>query len=108
MDIDGKMTKAQADYYLRRCYAVLRDSEAVGRIRLRLMEGWAGLLEPDGTIVLDPREAVLPTVLHECLHELYDRHDYGESVILYMEKKLCELLTPRQWRTLYHRVGEIL
>jgi len=89
----------------------MRDEERCHQVKLRLMEKWSGTLDGDGTITLDPREAMLPTAIHECLHELMDDHrtnPCAESVIVHMEKEIVKHLSPRQWKNVYRRVGEIL
>jgi hypothetical protein len=72
------------------------------------MDRWSGTLEPDGTIMLDPTDALLPTVIHECLHEMFDDLDYGESVIVHMEQEIVKSLSSRQWTNLLRRVAEIV
>jgi len=99
------MTKPQANYYLKRIYALLRDQDADVEVVLTK-------IAPDvcgdvlGTrIRMDPTYEILSILIHECLHILYN---LPESGILEMEAGIVSHLSPRQWRNLTIILAEVL
>jgi hypothetical protein len=106
------VTKTDATKLLRRMYREIRRGKIKFTIKYR--PGIAGWWKPDCAgsgsgeyeIELNPREELLPTVLHEMLHHIFSevRHRKIEQ----MEAQMVKLLSDQQMRNLLKRVGEVV
>ncbi len=73
------------------------------------MVGAQGLAHADlQQMVIDPTEQCLSTLIHECLHLLYDRHGWSHKKIYDYEEQIVGHLSSRQWRGLIYRLGNAL
>lgn len=77
----------------RKIYAILRNYP--GEIILKRMRGRWGLYEyKTHTMSLDYRRAMIPTLIHECLHHWHP--EWSETKVEEEESKIVNSLSPRQ------------
>ena len=97
------MTKARADYYLRRCYRLLEDPDTIVHLR-KLPQNIHGMaMGCADVMVVDPRRDVLSTIVHECFHIMFPA--WSETKVLKHESGVVNKMTKRQWRNLIERVA---
>lgn len=103
---------------LARIHALIKAGE--WEIRFTLIEGNAGFCAEHEIslacvglcdygaqrLYVDYRQDVLATIVHECLHAVYD--DLVEDMICELEKLVMKYLTAKQARELYFAAGNIL
>jgi len=66
-----------------------------------------GMYQPDtGVIVLDPRRAVVPTLIHELLHHWHD--DWSEKKVVAEEDKIVDSLSSNQMKNILKMLGDAL
>ena len=98
------MLDKQHKYYLSRIYKKLADYDCEFLIGLINIKGPDGERSPvdgfstGGQVVIDPRGELLPTVIHECLHECYRSWDHDH--LIKVEETLTKHMSPKQWQTL--------
>ena len=96
------MTKRQADYYLHRCYKLLADPDTVFRHR-KFKGNLNGIAYAAiQGMIIDMRKEALTTVIHECLHLLYD---WPEKKIREHEAGIANHMTQLLWQNLCYRIG---
>jgi hypothetical protein len=95
------------------CYALIRGNRRLCRgqgIRI----GTVGFVDPEEDVIwLDPREDVLSTFIHECLHVLVgdrylDRHEAEEREVQRLERLMLRHLSPCQARRLHLQLSTLL
>lgn len=89
------MDQRQTSYYLRRVYRLLKSDNVP--IVFKRMRGRAGFTDHK-IILLNQDDAILPTLVHECLHVLYSH--WSEAKVCQYEKQIFNQLTPRQIKRL--------
>lgn len=91
-NIDPKLyDKAKLRYIFRRIVRRVKEKPK-GYFSLKRMRGTWGLYEYDDGITLDPRRNIIPTLIHEVLHDLYPNN--WEGWTLRLESKIINILTP--------------
>ena len=106
------MTRQQSSYILRRIYKHLDNRELSVKLDSDLHS--LGMLSADGegydTLTIDPRAGgvknLIRTVLHECLHWVYD--DKSETDIVRLEAQMFKQLSDRQLRNFLKRIVDNL
>jgi hypothetical protein len=63
-----------------------------GYFMFKKMRGTWGLYEFDDGITIDPRRDIIPTIIHEVLHDLYPKN--WEGWTRRVESKITNVLTP--------------
>jgi hypothetical protein len=63
-----------------------------GHFSFKKLRGTCGICEWDDGIKIDPRKQLIPTIIHEVLHDLYPKD--WEGIILRLESKIVNILTP--------------
>lgn len=66
-----------------------------GHFSLKRMKGLCGVCEWDDGIKIDPRREILPTIIHEVLHDMYP--DNWEGWTLRVEKKIMGVLDTKDF-----------
>ncbi len=97
------MDEKQASYYLHRVYRLLKSDKAT--IVFKKMRTKRGETDQK-TIWLNPRESILPTFIHECLHVLY--WHWSETKVEKCAMQIFNRLTPRQTKNLLLRLALII
>jgi hypothetical protein len=64
-----------------------------GHFRLKKMRGVCGVCEWGDGITLDHRKPIIPTLIHEVLHDMFS--DNNEEWVLRVESKIMQILTPK-------------
>jgi hypothetical protein len=101
-----KISKKQADRILHRLYKRIKDRE-VNIILRKEIHPWCGIWHTEtGTIILNPRQPMVATFVHEYLHILFP--DKPERWVYAMCIQLRELWTNRQWENLFRVVSELV
>src|SRR3989339_225748 len=94
------MDKRRANYYLRRIYRLIK-SEKLPTILKRIRGKWG---ETDWKqIILHPKRPLLPTFIHECLHNFYP--DLCETGVTKLENQIFSKLTIKQLNNLLLRLA---
>jgi hypothetical protein len=86
-----KLDKPRLRYLFRRVLKRIKDKPK-GYFAFKKMRGTWGLYEFDDGITLDPRRTIIPTLIHEVLHDLYPNN--WEGWTLRVESKIMNILTP--------------
>ncbi len=97
-----KFDKKEVNKYFRRLSASFKT---INYIKLQNLPGKRGLWVSQGStrfILLDPREPLLPTLIHEMCHNLFE--DLCEKDILTLEYSLVNVISTRQ----YKRFAELM
>lgn len=99
------MEKSQASYYLSRIYRLMRGEELpvlLKRLRGQNQKEKHGKTDYE-TISLNPKFSLLPTFVHECLHNFHP--NLCESKIGDLENQIFSKLTIRQLNNLLLRLA---
>jgi hypothetical protein len=91
------LSKDKLRYLFRRVLKRIKEKPK-GYFMFKKMRGTWGLYEFDDGITLDPRRTVIPTLIHEVLHDLYPNN--WEGWTLRVESKIMNVLTPHDIYTL--------
>ena len=86
-DFDRKKLR----YYFRRIVNKIEQLPK-GHFAFKKMKGICGLCEWDEGIKIDPRRDILPTIIHEVLHDMYPNN--WEGWTLRVESKIMTILSP--------------
>lgn len=86
-----KLDKPKLRYLFRRVLKRIKEKPK-GYFMFKKMRGTWGLYEFDDGITLDPRRDIVPTLIHEVLHDLYPHNWEGWTVRV--ESKIMNVLTP--------------
>lgn len=114
--------KKQADYILQRIYRAFRSMSKEGELCFKFSSKISGFgkidWENDGTVGItvhpDREESTIGTIIHECLHLLYEKAEKGETEkqfenrILQMECDMKYWLSDLQKRNLFIRVARLM
>ncbi len=93
----------------RAIYAALESGRA--RVALRKMLSTRGLWEEEGNrarISIDPRNELIPTALHELIHEAYPSWEHPVDPILDAEAFLVRHMSAREMTNFLRRLVERL
>ncbi len=85
------LSRPKLRYLFRRVLKRIKEKPR-GYFMFKKMRGTWGLYEFDDGITLDPRRTVIPTLIHEVLHDLYPNN--WEGWTLRVESKIMNVLTP--------------
>lgn len=96
------MTKAKANYLLRRCYALLADPDTLLRHRKFRGQLHGISYATVQVMAIDFRKDALSTIIHESLHIIYP--DWSETAILDAEKGIVDHMSQRQFNNLMSRI----
>ena len=89
-NLDPKeLTQAQLRYYFRRIINRIHEKPR-GFFQFKKMRGTCGIWECDEAIKIDFRKPLVPTVIHEVLHDLYP--DNWEGWTLRVESKIVNVI----------------
>ena len=91
------LSRSKLRYLFRRVLKRIKEKPR-GYFMFKKMRGTWGLYEFDDGITLDPRRTVIPTLIHEVLHDLYPNN--WEGWTLRVESKIMNVLTPHDIYTL--------
>lgn len=95
------LSKQEGYFYLRKIYRLLDDIRI--KVLFEKMSKYAGLaIYEKSTILLDPREGILPVTIHECLHFLYQ--DWEEEKVALMTQKIFKVMSKAQTNHLMNRL----
>lgn len=94
--------KSKERYYLYRIYALLKLKEL--DVFFRNLRKNRGETDMVAAIYLNPKEGILSTFIHECLHVLYP--EWKESLVLTTEKRVFNNLSEKQIKNLLARFNE--
>lgn len=76
-NIDPKeLTRSQLRYYFRRIVNRIYEKPR-GCFKFKKMRGTCGMWYGDGAIQIDFRKPLVPTIIHEVLHDLYPKNWEG-------------------------------
>ena len=94
------INKKQADYYLWRIYKLMKDEQFPTIFqKIKKNRGEIDWVQ----IKLDPRDEILSTFIHECLHILYPNN--SETVIKNLESQIVNKLSQKQFKNLLLRLA---
>lgn len=99
-------TKNEVNKFTRKLYRFLGNGH---KVHIKLMTDNRGeiLYELNPThIHLDPRDELVPTLIHEALH--YFHPEASEEWVLRMEKKIVSKLSERQMRNIIRRLANLI
>ena len=85
------LSRSKLRYLFRRVLKRIKEKPR-GYFMFKKMRGAWGLYEFDDGITLDPRRTIIPTLIHEVLHDLYPNN--WEGWTLRVESKIMNVLTP--------------
>ena len=91
-----KFTEKEINRYFKK---IVKSFESLNYIRLQNLKGMRGYWVSQGKerfILLDPREPLLPTLVHELCHNIFE--GLSELDILTLEYSLVNVLKPRQYK----------
>jgi hypothetical protein len=86
-----KFTQKKLRYYFRRIIARIQRKPR-GFFEFKKMRGTCGIWSWDDPIKIDYRKPLIPTIIHEVLHDLYP--DNWEGWTARVESKIVNILTP--------------
>ncbi len=92
------VTKAQVNRYTSKLYRFLNDGHKIEFKKMRYDRGSIMVDTHPTTLQLDPRDQLVPTLIHETLHYFYPTA--SEEWVLKMEDKIFRQLTERQIRNI--------
>jgi len=87
----ANLSRSKLRYLFRRVLKRIKEKPR-GYFMFKKMRGTWGLYEFDDGITLDPRRTIIPTLIHEVLHDLYPNN--WEGWTLRVESKIMNVLTP--------------
>jgi len=101
-----KYSKKETYYITHKIYAFLRENPDHIVID-RLKRDVEGMYEPDTSIIsLDPRKAIVPTLVHELIHHWHD--DWCETKVIKEEDKVMRSLSVAQMKNIIKLLGDAL
>jgi len=83
---------AQLRYFFRRVLSRIKQKPR-GYFVFKKLRGACGLCYWGEGIKIDPRKEIIPTIIHEVLHDLYPKN--WEGWTLRVESKIVNILKPR-------------
>lgn len=97
-------TKTEVNRFTHKLYRFLDDDHTVKFRRMRNLRGWILTEQYPTHLSLDPRDEIIPTLIHEALHYFYP--NASESWVLRMEAKIIRSLSERQLRNIIRRLAK--
>lgn len=91
------LSRPKLRYLFRRVLKRIKEKPR-GYFTFKKMRGTWGLYEFEDGITLDPRRTIIPTLIHEVLHDLYPKN--WEGWTLRVESKIMNVLTSHDIYTL--------
>ncbi len=85
-----EFTKTKLRYIFRRVVARIKEKPK-GHFTFRKMRGTCGIWDCGDGIAIDPRKVIVPTIIHEVLHDLYP--DNWEGWTLRVERKIINMIS---------------
>jgi hypothetical protein len=85
-----ELSQAQLRYYFRRILKRIHEKPR-GCFQFKKMRGTCGIWEWDEPIKIDFRKPLVPTLIHEVLHDLYP--DNWEGWTLRVESKIVNIIS---------------
>jgi len=115
-------SKKQANYILQRIYRIFIHMSREGDLYFKFSSkmhcfgkvDWENNDSVGITIHPDREESLIGTIIHECLHLLYEKAEKGETEkqfenrILQMEREMMYWLSDLQKRNLFIRVARLM
>ncbi len=101
-----KISKSQVGRFTRKLYRFLEQGHTIELRKMRRYRGQIWTREYPTIVKLDPRERLIPTLVHEALH--YFNPDASERWVLEMEKLIVTKLTECQNRNIIKKLAECL
>lgn len=92
--------KSKLRYIFRRVLTRIREKPR-GYFVLRKLRGTCGICLWEKGIVIDPRKSLVPTIIHEVLHDLYPEN--WEGWTLRVESKIINMISSTD---IYHLLNE--
>ena len=93
-------------YFLHNLFLYLNDAKYNPDILvLKKLKGMDAYYDGD-VIVIDPRKELLPSLIHEFIHKMYE--EYPESLVKKCESKIINSLTIKQFKNIIRVLGNIL
>lgn len=89
-DFDRKKLR----YFYRRIISRIEDKPK-GHFSFKKMKGLCGICEWDEGIKIDPRKDIIPTIIHEVLHDMYP--DNWEGWTMRVESKIMGVLKTKDF-----------
>ena len=86
------MDKKKLRYIFRRVLVRIKEKQN-GFFKFRKMRGVRGLWWGGELIEIDHRKEIIPTIIHEVLHDLYESKN--EKWIRQVESKISQILKPK-------------
>jgi hypothetical protein len=86
------MDRKKLRYIFRRILVRIKDKPN-GFFKFRKMRGVRGLWWGGDLIEIDHRKEIIPTIVHEVLHDLYESKN--EKWIRQVESKIAQILNPK-------------
>ena len=65
-------------------------SKPEGHFKFKKMRGFCGVCEWEEGIMIDHRKPIIPTIIHEILHDMYP--DNSEEWVLRLESKIVQII----------------
>ena len=94
-----KRSRRRIDWLFYRIYQILDSQD--WDFCLKKMRKYRGLNDVDFTIYIDPREDIAFTIIHECLHSIYE--EASERRINFLTDQLMRQMTNRQYKNLLNK-----
>ena len=102
----NKYPKQRIYYIAHKIYTFLRENPDHIVIDI-LKKNVEGMYEPDTNIIsLDPRKAIIPTLIHELIHHWHE--DWCETKVLKEEDKIVRSLSVAQMKNVIKLLGDTL
>lgn len=86
-----KFTNTQLRYVFKRILKRIKDKPR-GYFTFKRLRGYQGICNWEEGISVDPRKELVPTIIHEVIHDLYPKN--WEGWILRLESKIVNILKP--------------
>lgn len=97
-------TKDEVNRFTRKLYRFLDAGHKVEFRRMRNTRGLIFIHDFPTKVSLDPRDKIIPTLIHEALHYFYPQA--SETWVLRMESKIICSLSERQIRNIIRRLAQ--
>jgi hypothetical protein len=95
------MDRKKLRYIFRRIVGRIKEKPN-GFFQFRKMRGVRGLWWGGDLIEIDHRKEIIPTIIHEVLHDLYENNP--EKWVYHVESKISQILNPKDVYTLINSI----
>jgi hypothetical protein len=92
-----ELSRTKLRYLFRRVLKKIEE-KPVGYFSFKKMKGLCGVCEWEEGIKIDPRREIIPTIIHEVLHDMYPEN--WEGWTLRVESKIMGVLKSKDYITL--------